>query len=140
LPTYPTAGNAGPARAVLESRMKTIRAFVFGLIPVVCAACATQQPRTISAFPDPPTVRDLQLLQRLPNGNYLGYQRIVVNGQEQFCRQSVRNWLSDGRVFCLTEAELRTDHLLALEQAQTAPQPSAADGGQPMIANIPSSR
>jgi hypothetical protein len=121
---------------VLESGMKTIRTFVFVVIPVVCAACATQQPRTISALPEPPTAQEMQQLKRLPNGSYPGYQRIMVYGQEQFCRQAapdgvvrdstclhVRTYeittrvsLSESRVVCLTEAELRIEHVVALKQ------------------------
>ena len=120
--------------------MKAIRTFVFVVIPVACAACATQQPRTISALPEPPTVQDRLQFQRLPTGNYPGYQRIVVNGLEQFCRQTSRDLLSEGRVICLTEAELRTVHLLALEQAQPGPWSPAADTAQPLITGIPSQR
>ena len=98
--------------------MKTIRTLVFVVIPVVCAACATQQSRTISALPEPPTAQDMQRFQRSPNGDYPGYQRVVVDGQEQFCRQATRGSLSESRVVCLTEAQLRTEHLLAQEQAQ----------------------
>jgi hypothetical protein len=135
--------------------MKTIRAFVFVVIPVICAACATQQPRTISALPEPPTAQGLQQLQRLPNGNYPGYQRIMVNGQEQFCRQTTRSSQSESRVACLTEAQLRTGRLLALEQEdllqrqlqqsqelwdQYGTWPTTVAAGQPMVANLPNSR
>lgn len=61
----------------------------------------------------------MQQLQRLPDGNYPGYERIVVNGQERFCRQVPRGLLPESRVLCLTEPELEleTAHLLAREQA-----------------------
>jgi hypothetical protein len=108
--------------------MKTIRTFVFVVIPVVCAACASERPRTISALPEPPTEQDLQYLQRLPDGNYPGYQRIMVNGQERFCRQVPRGLLPESRVLCLTEPELRTVRLLALVQAP-AQQPSSPISG-----------
>ena len=99
--------------------MKTIRTFVFVVIPVVCAACAIQQPRTISALPEPSKWQeDLQQLQRLPNGNYPGYQRIMVNGQERLCRQTTSDSRSGSRVVCLTEAQLRTEHLQAWDQVQ----------------------
>jgi hypothetical protein len=98
--------------------MKTIRTFVFVVIPVVCAACATQQPRTISALPEPQTAQDVQQLQRLPDGNYLGYQRIMANGQDRFCRQTTSDSLSGSRVVCLTEAQVRTEQLLARDQVQ----------------------
>ena len=135
--------------------MKTIRTFVFAVIPVMCAACATQPPRTISALPELPTAQDLQQFQRLPNGNYPGYQRIVVNGQEKFCRQTLTGSLSESRVFCLTETQLGTERLVALDrvqllQLQLVKQqdiwqygggwPTTAADGQPMVANIPSSR
>ena len=159
--------------------MKAIRTFLFVVIPLVCAACATQHPRTISALPEPPTARDLQQFQRLPNGNYPGYQRIMVNGQEQFCRQksgffvngavqdvsgglraltdavATRDGLSESRVVCLTEAQVRTERLLALEQAQLLQRqlqqqqalwylnsgwPTTDMNAQQMVANVPAQR
>ncbi len=100
--------------------MKAINGLVYLAIAGACTGCATPSPRTVSALPDPPSaVQVLQPLMKTPSGDYIGYQRIVVDGQQRYCRQNLtKNPQTESRVVCITEAQLRTEHLLAQERAQ----------------------
>ena len=97
--------------------MGTIRSFAFAGAAAALAACATQPSRTLPALPDPPAALQLQQpLVKTPSGDYPDYQRIVVDGQELYCRQNqTKNPRTDSKVTCLTEAQLQTEHLLALQ-------------------------
>lgn len=124
----------------VEIAMKMIRSFVFVGVAAVCAACATQPPRTVSALPQPPTARQiLQPLAKSPSGDYPGYQRIVVDGQTRYCRQNPTTDPETGsRVVCLTDAQLRTEHLLAQQQLRLQEAQSRQDWTRSPTPNLDS--
>jgi hypothetical protein len=99
--------------------MKTVSSLVCVAVVAACAGCATAPPRTLSALPDPPTERQmLQPLKKTASGDFPGYQRIVVDNETLYCRQNSKtNAQTGSRVVCLTEAQLRNEHLLALRAA-----------------------
>lgn len=112
--------------------MKTITSFVFVVIAAAGAACATHEPttsstapRTIPALPQPQTYSKAQLaaLRKTPGGNYPGYQHIVVDGQNLYCRKNLATDSNAERsVRCLTEAQLWAEQLRAQELANAQEQ------------------
>ena len=126
--------------------MKTIRTFVFVVVPVLCAACASESSHTLPAFPAPPTARDIeQPLEKTAEGTYPGYERIVVDGQELYCRQTaVVDSQTGSKVACMTEAEVRSEHqlaqmkaqLLAQERSQARQSQNFETGSRPPTPNI----
>ncbi len=117
--------------------MKTITRFVFVLVAAVLTACATQPPRTLSALPDPPSARQIQgSLWKSSSGDYPGYQRILVDGQERYCRQNPgMSRHAESRLVCLTEAQVRTEHMLA-QQSQLRQAVEFENATRPPTPNI----
>ena len=101
--------------------MKMINGFIILAVAAACAGCATQPSRTLSALPDAATARQtLRPPVKSASGDYAGYQRIVVDGQERYCRKNeAANSLTESKVVCVTESQLRTDYLLAQQARLT---------------------
>jgi hypothetical protein len=123
---------ASEFRPAMESGMKTITSFVFVVVAAACAGCATNEPatsfaapRTLAALPQPQIYSAAQLnaLRKTPGGNYPGYQHIVADGQNLYCRKNrTTDSNTETTVICLTEAQIWTEQLRAqvsaLERAQ----------------------
>jgi hypothetical protein len=119
--------------------MKTMTGFVFLLFAAACAVSAAEEPvtssapaaatptqaapapsevesvppRTIPSHPDPQTTASHTLAP--PDGHgaeYKGYQRIVFDGQELYCRNDVSTGSHANRKpVCLTEAQMKSQQL-----------------------------
>jgi hypothetical protein len=108
--------------------MKTITSCIFVVVAAACAGCATHEPatsgttgRTLPALPQPQTysAATLAALRKTPGGTYPGYQRIVADGRNLYCRKNFATESNtEGKVICLTEAQLWTEQLRAQERAQ----------------------
>ena len=121
--------------------MKTVMGFIFVVLAAVCAACATEASRTLPALPDPPSALQIQQsLEKTPSGDYPGYQRIVADGHERYCRRNL-NPLADDKVVCVTEAQVRIEHFqaqqaLQAQQSQLAQAQMLKDATRPPTPNI----
>jgi hypothetical protein len=115
--------------------MKTIAAFIVLMSATACAVCAAQSPATssaptASATPENDTVPPRTLPSHPPEaestaakpaaqsktygGAYTGYQRVVSNGQERYCRNDVATGShTERKAVCLTEAQVRIEQLKA---------------------------
>ena len=118
--------------------MKTITGFIFLVTAAACAACATREPPTLPSHPEAQaTASELGALVKKPGDNYPGYQRIVVDGQERYCRNDLATGShTERKAVCLTEAQVKAEQLRAQEflheverTAATMPQSPMNVGG-----------
>ncbi len=90
--------------------MRTVTGVVIVLGAGVLAACAARPPQSI-AFSQP------QILPGTPlenAGTFRGYKRIVIDGQERYCRNDLATGShTERKAVCLTEAQWRTQQALA---------------------------
>jgi len=118
--------------------MKTITGFIFLVAAAVCTACATQESATLPSHPEgQATAAQRSAFEKKPGDNYPGYQRIVVNGQERYCRNDLATGShTERKAVCLTEAQMKAEQLRAQEfllqverTAATMPQSPMNVGG-----------
>ncbi len=115
--------------------MKTFTGFIFLAAVAACTLCAAQTPatssapaaaaessatatdvppRTLSSHPDTPGAPQSAPPQNRPGGDYVGYQRIVVNGRELYCRNDKATGSHTERnAVCMTEAQVKAEQLRA---------------------------
>ena len=116
--------------------LKTITGAVFLMGAMACAVCAAQTPATSSgpvaaAAPENDAVPPRTLPSHPPEaqsaaskptaapsksygGAYTGYQRVVSNGQELYCRNDVATGShTERKAVCLTQAQVRIEQLKA---------------------------
>ena len=90
--------------------MGTVNLAAIALLAAVLSACAAQPPKSI-AFSQP------QVLPGTPQenaGTFRGYKRIVIDGQERYCRNDLATGShTERKAVCLTEAQWRVQQALA---------------------------
>ena len=113
---------------------KTIAGAVFLLGAMACTVCAAQTPapssapvasaatetdavppRTLPSHPEAQSAESKPVApSRTYGGAYTGYQRVVSNGQELYCRNDVATGShAERKAVCLTEAQVRIERLKA---------------------------
>lgn len=134
--------------------MKTITGFVFLMGAMACAVCAAQTPATSSApvsaaAPESDSVPPRTLpshpdAQSTPSppaaapkghgGAYAGYQRVVSNGQERYCRNDVATGShTERKAVCLTEAQVRLQELKTQQFMQEVERRAGSEQTLPYI-------
>jgi hypothetical protein len=122
--------------------MKPIARFAFLMGATACAVCTAQTPavppRTLPSHPEEQsaTTQPVEPVKK-QLGDYAGYQRIVVNGQERYCRNDKATGSRTERTgVCLTAAQVRAEQLRVQEfiwqtarTAATMPQAPMNIGG-----------
>lgn len=115
--------------------MKPTTTFILLIGAMACAVCAAQTPATSSApaaaaasktdavpprtLPShPPEAQSAASKPSAPakayGGAYTGYQRVVSNGQELYCRNDVATGShTERKAVCLTQAQVRIEQLKA---------------------------
>jgi hypothetical protein len=128
--------------------MKLITQFAFLMCATACAVCTAQTPATSPAPAVPPRTLpshpEEQSVTPKPAGpvkkqlgDYAGYQRIVVNGQERYCRNDKATGSRTERTgVCLTASQVQAEQLRVQEfiwqtarTAATMPQAPMNIGG-----------
>ena len=134
--------------------MKTITGFVFLTVAAACAVCTAQTPapssapaaaaaptedavppRTLPSHPDAQT--DASQPAAPPKGYggaYTGYQRVVSNGQERYCRNDVATGShTERKAVCLTEAQVRLQQIKTQQFMQEVERRAGSEQTLPYI-------
>ena len=97
--------------------MKTLTGFILLIGIAACSASAadTVPPRTLPSHPEPQSATsESAATSKEYGGAYAGYQRIVSNGQERYCRNDVATGSrTERKAVCLTAAQMRIEQLKA---------------------------
>jgi hypothetical protein len=114
--------------------MKTITGLILLVVAGACTACATQEPPTLPSHPEGQAVApQIGALEKKPGDNYPGYQRIVVNGQERYCRNDMATGShTERKAICLTQAQVKAEQLRAQEFMLEVQRTAAAMPQSPM--------
>ena len=136
--------------------MKTITGFVFLTVAAACAVCIAQTPaassapvttaaptedavppRTLPSHPDPnaPSVASQPAApSKGYGGAYAGYQRVVSNGQERYCRNDVATGShTERKAVCLTEAQVRLQQIKTQQFMQEVERRAGSEQTLPYI-------
>jgi hypothetical protein len=134
--------------------MKTITGFVFLMGATAFAVCAAQTPAPSSApvaavvpaaesvpprtLPSHPDVQSAAAQPAAPptghGGAYAGYQRVVSNGQERYCRNDVATGShTERKAVCLTESQVRLQELKTQQFLQEVERRAGSEQTLPYI-------